>query len=122
MIAFILSNWRFVAIGAFVFVCAASVGVSRWQVHSVKSELAEYKAAYTILADAAKQCTASITALEDSEKESSKKVAIATKKAKEAATSLKAQGSLLAHMTKPAVIGDCDATNDLVNSAIRGGL
>jgi len=118
--SFLLGNWRLIAIVAFLW--AASVGFLKWQLHSKNAELAEYKSAYIILADAAKQSTASITALEDSEKESSKKVAIATNKAKEAATSLKAQGSLLAHMTKPAVIGDCDATNDLVNSAIRGGL
>lgn len=119
---FLLMNWRWALLGAFVFLCAATVGITKYQLANTRAELAEYKSAYSILAKAAQDSSDSITRLEVASKDASKRAEVAIKQAKASSDSLKLRGSLIAHLRPPKDMGDCDATKELINSVITGGL
>lgn len=119
---FLLMYWRWFLLGAFVVLCAATVGITKYQLANARAELAEYKSAYTILSKAAQDSSDSITRLEVASKDASKRAAAAVAQAKKQSDGLKHQGAIIANLTAPKDIGDCDATRDLVNSAIPGRL
>lgn len=116
---FILLYWKWAVLGVFILGCAATVGITKYQLANAKAEISEYKAAFTILTEAAKQCTASVSAFQESEAKLAKSAQAALVEAKAARDSLKKRASILALSSQPNYKSDCDATQDLVNNTIN---
>jgi len=117
---FLLLYWKWAVLGVFIVGCAATVGITKYQLANAKAETAEYKAAYTILTAAAKECSASVAAFQESEANLAKSAQAALAEAKIVRDRAKNLASILVAATKPKGVTDCEATTDLLNTSITG--
>lgn len=122
MIGLLISNWRWVACGLILVTCAITVGVTKYQLNQAKAELAEMKANYVLLSQAAKECSDSVELLEEAEKRASRNAQDALKALKAYRDTKKQSAAAVAN--SKAISGDSDyeATQKLFNSAIRDRL
>jgi len=93
---FLLANWKLVLLGAVLFLCAATVGVSRMQVKSCRADLAQFKSAYEQLARSVQVQNDAVLALEKKSAEAARRGALARSEADRAASVAKAHADALA--------------------------
>lgn len=126
MIAFALSNWRLLLLGGFVFICAASVGVSRLELSNVRTQLAaetqqvaEYKASVESLQASTTRQNAAISSLEALAKNRADQAAADIKAASVKSRTLQGKAQAVMGLRPPPGIDECKSAQQSFDDELK---